>query len=91
MAKSNFKFRSSIDNLVEVGIVFDRVGIVLDEGDKTNAPFKKHFTSINGNKTTLSLHILISIIVQKEHRLKDENIGQVKDTTQALVVKKGKS
>ena len=89
MAKSIAKFRSLIDRLAGVGVVFE-------EGDKTNALLsslldsRKSFTSINGNEQNLSLHMLIGRILQEEQRLKEENEGGSKDTAKALVVKKGK-
>ena len=89
MAKSIAKFRSLIDCLA-------RVGVVLEEGDKTHALLSslpdswKSFTSINGNEQNLSLHMLIGKIFQEEQRLKEENGGGSKNTAKALVVRKGK-
>lgn len=64
MSKSISKIISLNDRLAGVGIVFD-------EGDKTNVLFStlskswKSFTNINGNETTLSLCKLIDNILQK--------------------------
>ena len=82
MAKPIAKFRSLINRLA-------RVGVVLEERDKTNAllsslPYSwKSFTSINGNEQNLSLRMLLGRILQ-------ENGRGSKDTVEALVVKKGK-
>ena len=89
MAKSIAKFRALIDRLAAVGVV-------LEEGDKTNALLSslidswKSFKSINGNEQSLSLHMLIGKILQKEQRLKEENGGSSKDIAKVLVVRKGK-